>query len=158
MSGSKRAGESGDSDSHGGSLSPTRRKKPNEVEVVQTSQPRLYIIDTLAGVSIIWSERECGSDAYLHPLILKVEAGDVFTKSLGLFMIALRRHDSHDNVGVTNVNNGYFRRVLVRVNQHENETTIQRRIVLSQIAAVCTVMIFVSVVNSVFYECCYCSS
>ncbi|MCK7495301.1 MAG: hypothetical protein MZW92_32590 [Comamonadaceae bacterium] len=50
-----------------GNLSPTKRKKMEDLTVINKPQPRLYITNTLANVSIISSEKDFGTDAFLQP-------------------------------------------------------------------------------------------
>lgn len=144
-------------DNNDDGLSPTKRKKTTDVDVVELAQPRLYIADTLAGVSIIWSEREPGCDAYMQALYDNIRMRGAFSRQLMLFMVTNRRNDDHEDIGVTNINNNFYRRVAVRINQGD-EDTIKRRIVLSQIAAVRTNTLVNHCYYYISHELCSCSS
>ena len=73
MSTDKRPFGDVESDKDSGSLSPTRRKKIEDLGSFQRLQPRLYITNTLAEVSVIWSEKEFGTDAFMQPVYQNIE-------------------------------------------------------------------------------------
>lgn len=118
-----------------GNLSPTKRKKMEDLTVISRLQPRLYITDTLANVSIISSEKELGTDAYLQPAFSDIERGETWSLQLGMIMVTARRELPGSDQLAHNMSNSFARRVIVRVNPPDMTPTA-RRIVISQLAAV----------------------
>ncbi len=118
-----------------GNLSPTKRKKMEDLTVINRLHPRLYIMDTLANVSLISSEKDLGTDAYLQPAFVDIESGATWSLSLGMVMVAVRRESPRSNELAHNMSNEFVRRVIVRVNP-PNMAPPERRIVLSALAAV----------------------
>jgi hypothetical protein len=122
--------------SNDGNLSPTKRKKMEDLTVINKPQPRLYITDTLANVSIISSEKDFGTDAYLQPAFNEIERGVRWSLSLGMIMVTARRELAGSDQFAHNISNKFVRRVIVRVNPSDT-TPSERRTVVSALAAVC---------------------
>lgn len=118
-----------------GNLSPTKRKNMEDLTVINKPQPRLYITDTLANVSIISSEKDLGTDAYLQPAFSDIERGVSWSLKLGMIMVTARRELPGSDQFAHNMSNRYARRVIVRVNPPDT-TRSERRTVISVLAAV----------------------
>jgi hypothetical protein len=56
-----------------GNLSPTKRKRIENLTAMTSVQPQLFIMGTLVNISIITSERDLGTDAYLQPAFADIE-------------------------------------------------------------------------------------
>lgn len=119
-----------------GNLSPTKRKKIEDLTAISRLQPRLYITDTLANISIISSEKELGTDAYLQPALSDIERGATWSLQLGLIMVTVRRELPGSDQVAHNMSNRFARRVIVCVNPPDMTPPFGRRIVISRIAAV----------------------
>lgn len=131
-----------DKDIRGGgtSLSPSKRKHVEDVSIIHRLHPRLFLVNCLAGISIIMSEKEHGTEAWLQPFYDEVNNDKSWVKDdLNVIMVTEMRASVLENKVVTNVGNDYLRRVVVRLNRPD-EDSIPLRIVLSKIAAVCTIL------------------
>jgi hypothetical protein len=119
-----------------GNQSPTKRKKIEDLTVINRPQPRLYITDTLANISIISSEKDFGTDAYLQPAFSEIAQGMKWSLKLGMILVTARRELAGSDQFAHNISNKFARRVIVRVNPPDT-TPSERRMVISALAAVC---------------------
>lgn len=121
------------------SLSPSKRKHVDDIFIIHRMHPRLFLVNCLGGISIIMSEKEHGTDAWMQPFFDEVNNNEAWVKDeLSVIMVTEMRTSVFENKAVTNVGNDYLRRVAVRVNRPD-EDSVGRRIVLSKIAAVRTI-------------------
>lgn len=121
------------------SLSPSKRKHVDDIFIIHRMHPRLFLVNCLGGISIIMSEKEHGTDAWMQPFFDEVNNNEAWVKDeLSVIMVTEMRRSVFENKAVINVGNDYLRRVAVRVNRPD-EDSVERRIVLSKIAAVRTI-------------------
>jgi hypothetical protein len=118
-----------------GNLSPTKRKKMEDLTVINKPKPRLYITNTLANVSIISSEKDLGTDAFLQPAFSDIETGHSWSLKEGMIMVTGCRELPGSDQFAHNMSNRYARRVIVRVNPSDTSPS-ERRTVISVLAAV----------------------
>jgi hypothetical protein len=118
-----------------GNLSPTKRKKMEDLTVINKPQPSLYITNTLANVSIISSEKDFGTDAFLQPAFLAIETGCSWSLKQGMIMVTGRRELPGSDQFAHNMSYRYAQHVIVHVNPSDTSPS-ERRTVISVLAVV----------------------
>ena len=118
-----------------GKLSLTKQKKMEDLTAIVKQKPQLYIMNTLANISIISSEKDLGTDAYLQPLFNDIDVGMEWCVNLGMIMVMVHRKLAGSHHFVHNMMNSYICQVIVHVNPLDT-TMAEHCIVISKLAVV----------------------
>ena len=116
-------------------LSPTKWKKMEDLTTINKQKPRLYIMDTLANISIISSKKDLGMDAYLQPAFTDIQLGKAWSLRLGMIMVTVHHILPVSDQFVYNMMDNYACHVIVHVNPPD-ATLANCHIVISPLAVV----------------------
>ena len=106
-----------------------------DLTAIVKQKSQLYIMNTLANISIISLEKDLGTDAYLQPLFNDIDLGMEWCVNLGMIMVMVHHELAGSHHFVHNMMNSYMHQVIVHVNPPDT-TMAEHCIVISKLLAV----------------------